>query len=254
MIGMSDRTKEIIIKLNIIISCTFGLLVFLIPMLAAILDGGYFEYIQPMPLPQPFYSIWIVDLIAFFVSGIILMILLPLFGLKQKPVKADRIPLPYNSFEEMVEFLQSVLSKNQYQSHELFLLNDQGSMLLFTRKKKLWELNCLAVIRIPELTDELLEQANNKITEFFVGYYGKERITDWISMIALVCVDRITPPFQKFVNSNVQQGLKNYRLPMGMSFGGKTLYIAKQKDGFAITKYKKLRKDFLDMLDISLGE
>lgn len=239
---MSNRTKEIIIKTNIVICIV--LLLLLVP-------GSFiFSWFLSEKL---FNILFYGDLILFAISGVSLMILLPILGLKRKPVKAERIPLSYSSFEELSGFLQSVLIKNQYQSHESVLLNNQGRMLLFTGKKKLWELNCFAVIRIQELTDDILEQANDEVTKFLVGYYGTERITDWISMIVLVYVDRITPPFQRFVNNNVQQGFKNYRLPVGVSFGGKTLYIAKQKDGFASTKYKKLRKDFLEMLDITCG-
>lgn len=69
-------------------------------------------------------------------------------------------------------------------------------------------------------------------------------------MISVFCVDRITPAFQKLVNSNVQQGLKNSRLPVGVSLGGKNIYIARQKDGFAITKYKRLRKEFIDIMHL----
>ena len=69
-------------------------------------------------------------------------------------------------------------------------------------------------------------------------------------MISVVCVDRITPDFQKLVNSNVQQGFKNGRLPVGVSFGGKNIYIARQKDGFAITKHKRLRREFIDIMDL----
>ena len=56
--------------------------------------------------------------------------------------------------------------------------------------------------------------------------------------------------FQKLVNSNVQQGFKNGRLPVGVSLGGKNIYIAKQKGGFAITKYKQLRREFIDIMNL----
>ena len=39
--------------------------------------------------------------------------------------------------------------------------------------------------------------------------------------------------------------MKNGRLLAGASFGGKILYIGKQEDGFAIAKYKRLRREFL---------
>lgn len=247
---MRDSTKEIIIKTITVICCIFGLFMILIPIIAAMLDGRYFELgTQQTPLPQPFYFMWLINIILFFISGIILMILLPIFGLKQKAVKADRVPLPYASFEELTEFLQSALDKRQYQGSEQMSLNEHDSIRMFTRRK-LWKLDCFSIIRCSELSEELLELANDKITEFLIGYYGTERIIDWVDMITLVCVDRITPPFQKFVNSNMQQGFKNARLSVGASFGGKTLYIAKQKDGFAIAKYKKLKKEFFAVMDI----
>jgi len=98
------------------------------------------------------------------------------------------------------------------------------------------------------MTSETLDLFDETLKEFLKKYYGKDRITDEISLITLVCVDRITPSFQKFVNSNIEQSFKNYRLPVGVSFGDKSIYIAKQKDGFAVTQYKKLRKRFLNLL------
>ena len=83
-------------------------------------------------------------------------------------------------------------------------------------------------------------------------YYNEKIITDKINMISVFCVDRITPTLQKLLNSNIQQGYKNGRLPVAISFGGKNIYIAKQKDGFAITKYKRLRKQFLKILKQSM--
>ena len=236
---MTDRTKEIIIKINTVVSLVF----------MSLIPGSviYAWFLSERTFKIVFYTVLALSA----VTGITLMILLAVFGLKQKPVKADSFPFPYKSFDELAEFLYSVLNKNRYQSHEPILLRDQCDMFIFTRKKKIWELDCFVVIRVSELTDDILEQANDKITEFLIGYYGKEHITDHISMITLVCVDRITSPFQKFVNSNTQQGLKNYRLLTGVSFGGKKLYVAKQEDGFAIRKYKKLKKNFLNMLNIS---
>lgn len=51
-------------------------------------------------------------------------------------------------------------------------------------------------------------------------------------------------------NGNLQQGLKNGRFIVGVSFGGKNIYMARQKDGFAITKYKRLRLEFIDIMNL----
>lgn len=70
-------------------------------------------------------------------------------------------------------------------------------------------------------------------------------------IIVLICVNRITPAFQKLVNGNICQERYLFKLPVGISFGGKQIYIAKQKGGFAIAQYKQLRKEFLDIMGIA---
>ena len=182
--------------------------------------------------------------------GILFMILLPIFGgLKQKPVKAEKVPLIFVSYNEFLDYLQSRLLQKEYHLQKNVPISSDGNVTVYLRKPKIWTLACFAIIRIPELSDKLLDSANESITKILNEYYGYETITDTINMISVFCVDRITPDFQKLVNSNVQQGFKNGRLPVGISFGGKNFYIAKQKDGFAITRYKQLRREFIDIMD-----
>ena len=69
-------------------------------------------------------------------------------------------------------------------------------------------------------------------------------------MISVFCVDRINSTFRKMVNTNAQQGFKNGRLPVGISFGGKNIYISRQSDGFAIGKHKRLRREFIDIMEL----
>ena len=241
MIIVNDRHKELLIKGSIVIASIFGLIfVPIIPLMMIFLNEKYESVL---------FGIWSVDFILFIVSGIIMMILMAVLKLKLKPQKAERIPLPVETMDELVEHIHASALQQQYQSHERMMLNCDNYMLVYTQKK-LTYLTAFVIVRVPELTDEILELSNRKLTDFFTRYYGTDQITDWISVITVVCVDRITPSFQKLVNNNIQQGFKNFRLPVGISFGGKTIYISKQKDGYAITKYKKLRKEFLRMVGL----
>ena len=52
------------------------------------------------------------------------------------------------------------------------------------------------------------------------------------------------------VNCSMEQGLKNGRLVAGISFGGKRVYVAKQVGGLYISKYKKLRKSLIQILEL----
>ena len=236
---MNDRNKELIIKSNIVISATFGLFAVLgLPVIAIFINEKYETIL---------YNIWVADLIAFLITGLILMILLPIFGLKQKPVKAEKIIVKFNNFDEVLAHFKYTTNIHGYQLIEKSILNEETWIYIFIRKKIL-KLESVVLIETTELTAEILDSANQKFNQVIESYYITSNIDDSISMISLVCVDRITSEFQKYVNSNIQQSLKGYKLPVGLSFGGKGIYIAKQKDGFAIMQYKKLRKEFLNLL------
>lgn len=123
---------------------------------------------------------------------------------------------------------------------------------MFIRERHL-ALDCFAVFSLSELTEEAGNVGNDAITLSLLHHYGydcAERITDHVNMTVLFCVDRVTPAFQKLMNGNIRQGFKNSRLPIGISFGSNTVYIARQKDGYAIMEYKRLRKEFLAAMDL----
>lgn len=241
VIEMSDRTKELILKTLLIIGMILMFMVF---------PGSIF---WSMLIPSEEVATVVFNIIFFTMLGvgILFIILLPIFGgLKQKPVKAEKVPLVFASYNEFLDFLQMRLLQKEYQLQKNVPISPDGDVTVYLRTPKNWTLACFTIIRVPELSDELLDSANESITNILNKYYGCKTITDTINMISVFCVDRITPAFQKLVNSNVQQGFKNGRLPVGVSLGGKNIYIAKQKDGFAITKYKRLRREFIDIMDL----
>ena len=241
MIEMSDRTKDLILKILLVV----GMI-----LLCVFFPGGIIISFF-VPDQKTFDIIYNTIFFTMLGVGILFMILLPIFGgLKQKPVKAEKVPLVFASYNEFLDFLQMRLLQKEYQFQKNVPFSPDGDVTVYLRTPKNCTLACFAIIRVPELSDELLDNANESITNILNAYYGGEAITDTINMISVFCVDRITPAFQQLVNSNVQQGFKNGRLPVGVSFGGKKIYIAKQKDGFAIAKYKKLRKEFIDIMNL----
>ncbi len=195
-----------------------------------------------------FWSIFIL----YGIDAISFIILCPVFGgLKQKPVKAEKVLLPFGDYVTFESFIDNSLKSKSYIKQNVLTISEFGNVALYIKSTKLWTSDCFAIIRVSELSDEILEIANDTITEILTEYYNGKTITDTINMISIFCVDRITPCFQKLVNNNIQQGIKNGRLPVGISFGGKKIYIAKQKDGFAIAHYKNLRREFLEVMNLS---
>lgn len=232
---MSNKTKVNLIKIATVIALTAVVIV--VP--------GMFIY--AWFLPEYIFNVIVGTCgIIFAISGICLLIFVFAFHIKPEPVKPDKTPLPYQDFETLDEHLRQVLGESRYQSHSGITLDDQSTMWIFTRKHKLSELDLFTVIRTSELQKGFMDDvANDAVTEFLQGYYQKGQITDSVNMMAFVCVDRVSPAFYEFINTPLEQGMKNGRLLAGASFGGKILYIGKQEDGFAIAKYKRLRREFL---------
>ena len=238
---MSDRIKEIILKTLLVIWTILFFSIFPGMIFIGLLFEENTAYII-------FTTIWN----SIIVSSILFVVLRLIFGgLKQKPVKAETVLLPFEDYISLEYFLDKSLTNNFYVKQKKLSFDEKGNVAVYIKSTKLWTLDCFAIIRVVELSDETLEIVNDKITEILTEYYKGKTITDTVNMISVFCVNRITPTFQKLVNSNIQQGFKNGRLPVGISFGGKKIYIAKQKDGFAIAHYKKLRKEFLDVMHLS---
>ncbi len=232
---MSNKTKINLIKAASVIEL----------IAIAIVVPGSFIYAWFLP-ENVVYGILGCCGIVFAISGICLLIFVFAFHIKPEPVKPDKTPLPYQDFETLDEHLRQVLRESRYQSHSGITLDDQSTMWIYTRKYKLSELDLFTVIRTSELQKDFMDDvANDAVTEFLQGYYQKGQITDSVNMMAFVCVDRVSPAFYEFINTPLEQGMKNGRLLAGASFGGKILYIGKQEDGFAIAKYKRLRREFL---------
>lgn len=237
---MDNKTKIILIKIATVIALTA--MVIVVP--------GSFIYAWFLP-GNVVYGILGCCGIVFAISGICLLIFVFAFHIEPEPVKPDKAPLPYQDFEVLDEHLRQVLGESRYQSHSGITLDDQSTMWIFTRKHKLSELDLFTVIRTSELQKDFMDDvANDAVTEFLQGYYQKGQITDSINMIALVCVDRVSPAFYEFINTPLEQGMKNGRFLAGASFGGKILYIGRQEDGFAIAKYKRLRREFLRVVGV----
>lgn len=232
---MSNKTKINLIKIATVIALTTVVIV--VP--------GMFIY--AWFLPEYIFNVIVGTCgIIFAISGICLLIFVFAFHIKPEPVKPNKTPLPYQDFETPDEHLRQVLRESRYQSHSGITLDDQSTMWIYTRKHKLSELDLFTVIRTSELQKGFMDDvANDTVTEFLQGYYQKGQITDSVNMMAFVCVDRVSPAFYEFINTPLEQGMKNGRLLAGASFGGKILYIGKQEDGFAIAKYKRLRREFL---------
>lgn len=234
---MKRRTKEVILKTLIVLGITFMVL----PVFFIIVVELYPKYMDIIEL------LFVIDGILFFVSGSSLMILLPIFGLEQKPQKAEKINLPYNSFEEFRLDISIKAEGKGYHKQEFESKSVQFNFDIFLRKR-LSTLETIYIVEIDELSKDNLNLIYEKFEEFLSNIYGGKTITDKISVIIVICVEKDSKAFRQFLNSNIIQTFKFFHLPVGISFMTREFLIARQKDGYAVYQYKKLRKHFLNII------
>ena len=237
---MSVRTKERI--LNILIAISLGSFAIIFP---GCIPIGIF-------VPEAIaYVIMAIAGIVCFVAGVLVIILLAVFGgMKPKPAKAEVFASPYASYEEFSRFLSGALGENGYSPVKTAVPEPESTVTVYADTLQGGEWNCVSVLRVPELTEEWTEAANDAITDILTGESGQATIYAYVNMISIFCVDRITPAFRSMVNSNMEQGFKNGRLVVGVSFGGKRIYVARQVGGLFAVKYKKVRRELARILEL----
>lgn len=240
MTFMSNKSKEIILKTLLVLSVV---LMFLF------VPGSF---IMSFLIPsQKIFNIYFYTVeISLMTVGLTVMILIPIFGhTLQKKIPAKKIPLPYRNYDELINIAERSLERKQYLKQQPVKFDDK-ELTLYIKSTKIKLSECFVIAKVSELCETDLEQFDAQIFDILTNYFDREVITDTFKIILVICVERITPSFQHFVNSNIQQDIKARRLPVGITFGSHQIYIAQQKDGFAITNYKHLVKEFTDIMQL----
>ena len=230
---MSNKYKELILKILIVLSLIFGGM----PLILAVLSC--FFYIPNLLTLIQFC------IIVMLITGSLCIILMHV--MKFKPEKPESYPISSQDFENFMIALERILKDNFYEYQKKIALIENAEIFLFCKKEKRRKLYCFSVIRVSELSGDIVELADEKITDFFRGYYGTDRVSDTIVLFSVVCVDRINSSFRTFVDNCGDVGKKRYMFPAGISFGGKKLYVV-HLSSFVPEKYIKLKKDFLELM------
>ena len=188
-------------------------------------------------------SFWICLLFAIFFTTIFAGLMMD--G-KIKPPKPNKYLLKQTDYKEF----SSYLSNRAESEYDYSKIHEEENFKVYKRKD-MYGLHYLIDLRLEELTQEMYEE-----------YYGK-KIPDIVNkdtvkfnlklkvayVIMVVSVDKVSSVFYRFVD-NADQDLKIYRLPVGVSFGGKKIYITKEIDGFIIPQFKKMKEEICNIMEL----
>lgn len=198
------------------------------------------------------YLWFCVFLALFFIFGTIVL-LFPFLvedpkGIMSPKVKADKYRSTVTSFEQFLSLVEESIENNRFLKIEKRTFENY-EMHLYAGPLRRLNLEVVLLLRMDELTNIILEESNKAYIECLESHYRKNirKISDYITVMTIVCVDRVNSEFRKLMDSNIEQDFDTGRLISGLSFGGKSLYVAKQKGGFAVIRYKKHKKRFFEL-------
>lgn len=242
---MSDHAKTLILKILLVVG------------MCSLLSAGtlfVLDFIVDIPYDIG-TTIMCVCGIVFAFSGFAFIGLRIIFScdLRPKMVVAERFASPFVNYQSIIEYLRMHMNQLRYQECNCSKAEGRADATVFI-KPEVSRLDVFTVVHVQELTNIVLRDVNDQVTELLLRYYNLEtttQITDVVSMISVFCVDRESPCFQNLLNSNLEQGIKNRRLNTGISFESAVLYIARQTDGFAVTEYRRMRKCFISIMGLT---
>lgn len=162
-------------------------------------------------------------------------------------VKPDVFYLGDLSYDTWKEKFDSTIKAYGYQIIHSAPEEPYYSFSMYIQAQSRDPLSCIIIVRTHELRDSIVDNVNNAITDLLKRYLDCKTIRTSVDVISVFCVDKVSPAFYGLVNCHMEQGLKNGRLVVGISFGGKRLYLGNFGDGFGKMKYQKLRKQFVVM-------
>lgn len=88
---------------------------------------------------------------------------------------------------------------------------------------------------VPIMEEDLKEMQNRMYRSLYVTY--------------IISVDRLTSYFNSFIKG-LDQDIRYFSLPVGISFGENKIYIANEIKGFEMSQLKKMKKEILEILEI----
>ena len=224
--------KNIITKISIIF--TGCLLIFSIlgfPILSVVL-GYQIEAVE---------NIWILLLVLTLISSIVMIILIIFLPPLSSKHKNDILKLGHDNFSSFYNHLEEVVQKQGF-AKQAYNSIEGIDIHFFIRNYGLWEKDCIAVIRTEQLSDGQMKILEDTTTKVLGQQFGT------INFTSIICVDRITPTFERYISTPAVQMLNSSRFKGGISFGDKKCYMTNADKEIGLIRYNRLKKLFLSLI------
>lgn len=168
-------------------------------------------------------------------------------GKKSKPFKIDLI---VKTHKKLVENISGYLLIKGFYEFELVNYNSFQIKMFYKIKNYIFlkRIDFIILIMKDQLEKGDLELFDEKINGLIDKNLNNFK-SNVYSYTPIICVNKNSNIFRKYINTNVIQSFKIFKLPVGILYEDSKIFIAKQKDGPAIAQYKKLKKFFMKLIE-----
>lgn len=198
--------------------------------------------------------------IAFLATSIIAFIILYLIKYEfDEPINetvklTSKYKLKAKEFEPFYDkFHRNIQKQNYYLAKECQIF-ENDMIYIYMQPKEDGVLNVVVLMKLEEYNKKKLEVIQNKISEFTIELYGKTMVKDYIKILRVACVDKITREFQRFCCKGIECTSYDMSLPVGISFSNKKMYIMETKSSrfdntiFDSKKYFAKQEEFKNLI------
>lgn len=128
----------------------------------------------------------------------------------------------YNEFEKSFE---AKVKKIDYKEYTF----DGKSIVRFYVNRIENNLNIIALIKAKEYNSEIYNSVLELSTQFIESLYGNDEVNEYIKLVRILCVEKITKNFKEFVLEGLSLGINYETISVGISFGSKKLFLKRRK-------------------------
>lgn len=159
----------------------------------------------------------------------------------------------HDSYDDLKRSLEQRTVEKGYTFVKCFCEGDVKEFNIFTRLSEAY-FDIFALIHIERLEEESWDKFNDIFEDFWKEYIAERYETKQIAFTFLICVDEYSRELRKKCNGiyGVDSEVGRYRLPAILAYSENScLYIPMDyRLSYGEKRRKKIRKEFLEMLDL----
>ena len=163
-----------------------------------------------------------------------------------KPPKPDKYSLKQDNYIDFSNYLNKRVLLNDYQ--EVYSEENLRIYKKIVKKNKHYIID----FKTEEFTEDIYNDLyDNKMVPIMEKDLKEmqNRMYRSLYVTYIISVDRLTSYFSEFVKG-LEQDRRYFSLPVGISFGGKKIYIATEIKGFEMIELKRMKKEVKMILEL----